>query len=1573
MDLIGTRIKKNFQGFGIYNGIIESFEPTTGFFKVLYEDGDSEDLEFSEIQSILNETSQASQNSELSARKQGRPSNRKNKLEGESSVKSETLEPIKVNLPQSSSDLDLDGVNPFDLFSVYTCLRSFSRALFLSPFKLECFLLALRSEKANYLIDSIHFSIFQALKEHLELLSSSQPVSQSASICLRNINWEKLDFITWPMFLLNYLVIHASVIKSEVKLKELNLLDVEYYKQPVGVKLKILRYLCDDLLEVHSVKSEIDRHTMGYEFNEDVNFSQMSNQKRKSKSSQTLVVDSDMVEQVQETSDGNLDECCLCTMDGNLICCDGCPAAFHSKCVGVVKDLLPEGDWYCPECAVKKSEGSMKLSKLSGAELLGADPHGRLYFGSCDRLLVTDSYESYTSHHYYNKNDSYALITALKSSYGYSEILKSIATYWGFSMDAYPSSNQFHNNVRSKNEDMENETQSTPILPSGYNIPTDVNAEKPVVDSPSCKQADKTTSQISNLISATITDDGCGANSVQPTSGHNTSSDGNDGMLVSDNAIYSGQIGQEALQVPNLVIESLAENVLCADLVQSPPLLLSEHNVFDNKNVEKNVENSVAQKQNVPESSQIPNLFSVPITHNIHTADLVQSPQKNTSNGTIDSASAAEKIDLNRANLNDKKIDEIMDVRYDPQKYINYYIFGRIALSICKELKLNTPEASIDAPIKSVDDIKSLQIQAICNKSGKGYYCYAYRQLSINAEKENCDWCFSCRASDDSACLFKVASSKDPKDSKDGKFEGFNTFQTVRLSHLDSAICHILSIECRARSLLSGPWVKPHYSQHWRQIVTKASDVASLKQMLVILEFNLRRVALSTEWFKSVDDTHAIVSSCMVTSPIRSTRSSSKKRGRKSVNVGELTSISDRDKLSDTYWWRGGRLSRHVFQCKTLPRSLALKGGRQAGYKAIPDILYPTSSETPKRSKYISWRTAVEMSKSVAELIYYAKDFDSHVKWGELSNTCHPTKSGKESKKMAKLLKNVFICGKCNDGKQMKYLVDCGKKEILPAFITKHGVLLEDSTVDRRRFWLSEAHIPLNLLKAYEEKNIKKKMARLLRKLDPESSSVKESDTKSKKRKQLNITDVGLNTVNENEWNAKRRKRSEGLSFLYSRREESQKVLCQQCNKDVLVREAINCQLCDGLFHKKHVRGPKTATTTNYTCTNCKNTKCLNMEEKGRKGPKSKSTATNCTKGKGKESIDIGAKIKDTGNFEEKGIDEKGEGGSLKDVSNDKIHFMEMNTSNTKKKTKENGSTNEDNSIQKWNFRERKKYSKYTWNEEEVQKEVRPLKLKIKFQGRSIVPTTRESSENNLSEAVAENRQLVLKLSNKKCHKRSKKNKSESKKSRNLTSVKTWNKRKRSVVHHSYWLNGLLWTPKAVTEQQMHFRKENVILPLQNEQEPVTNPTCCLCHKEYNAEVIYISCERCHDWFHGDTFSLTAENIDNLIGFRCHKCRKRSEPECPFLNNALIRNTSLDIAVSEVHNDQDNNCSGSIDYKKDGLDVGVDNCDKIHKVKDKNSGYSDETSSMNGHIDDLEKLHGVSIEDYLVYKDESKR
>lgn len=91
--------------------------------------------------------------------------------------------PPKPELPPSSQSLNLGALPVLDLFQVYSCLRSFTKELFLSPFPMETFVAALWCTHVNPLIDWVHFSLLRALKRHLEDFAAEG--DPSAVHCIR--------------------------------------------------------------------------------------------------------------------------------------------------------------------------------------------------------------------------------------------------------------------------------------------------------------------------------------------------------------------------------------------------------------------------------------------------------------------------------------------------------------------------------------------------------------------------------------------------------------------------------------------------------------------------------------------------------------------------------------------------------------------------------------------------------------------------------------------------------------------------------------------------------------------------------------------------------------------------------------------------------------------------------------------------------------------------------------------------------------------------------------------------------------------------------------------------------------------------------------------------------------------------------------------------------------------------------------------------------------------------------------------------------------------------------------------
>uniref|UniRef100_A0A0A0LXP9 PHD-type domain-containing protein n=1 Tax=Cucumis sativus TaxID=3659 RepID=A0A0A0LXP9_CUCSA len=774
--------------------------------------------------------------------------------------------PFKLQLPPSSKNLNLDDISILDLFSIYACLRSFSTLLFLSPFELDDFVAALKCKSPTILFDNIHLSVLQTLRKHLEDLSTEG--SESALSCLRSLNWDMLDLITWPIFMVEYLLIHGSGLKPGVDLCRLKLLKNDYYKLPTGIKIEILRCLCDDMIEVEAIRSEINRRSLAAEPEIIRDRSLKSEVYKKKKISANASINSCQSEDtMDDTADWNSDECCLCKMDGSLICCDGCPAAYHLKCVGIANDLLPEGDWFCPECAIDRHKSWMKTQKsLRGAEFLGVDPHGRTYFSSCGFLLVSDSCDTESSVSYYHRNDLDVVIEALRSSYSsYSDILMTICKHW--------------------------------------DITFTLNGKINKSDSLHC-----TSKYYSNFCHE-------GAKSAN--------------LFEAETILEGSTVNKSALD--SQLNSSIQD-------IQTQQTTVSNGYEFTNQA-------KGSGKFSSGEDSSL-----------LHPC-LDGMQESNTRCGGLEHS-------LSMSIINGDALEDESD-----DGYSNFYSFAQTASSVADEFMRKSSEKDKikEKSTMSEEEIIAAQMKVILKKTSNFGWPFI-QNINVATQKEKCGWCFPCKASSDELdCLFKTNNAW----IEEGLAIDVPGLQLKRKGkgHLRDVICQVLSIENRLQGLLLGPWLNSHHSKLWREGLL-AFDFNSVKHLLLLIESNLRHPAISAEWFKFVDSVNTLGSaSLFVTSSLRATRHGiSRKRGRFS-DIESNGSSNGSSGLS-MFWWRGGQLSRRIFNWKVLPRSLISKAARQAGCTKIPGIAYPEGSECARRSRCIAWRAAVEASTSVEQLAF---------------------------------------------------------------------------------------------------------------------------------------------------------------------------------------------------------------------------------------------------------------------------------------------------------------------------------------------------------------------------------------------------------------------------------------------------------------------------------------------------------------------------------------------------------------------------------------------------------------------------
>lgn len=164
------------------------------------------------------------------------------------------------------------------------------------------------------------------------------------------------------------------------------------------------------------------------------------------------------------------------------------------------------------------------------------------------------------------------------------------------------------------------------------------------------------------------------------------------------------------------------------------------------------------------------------------------------------------------------------------------------------------------------------------------------------------------------------------------------------------------------------------------------------------------------------------------------------------------------------------------------------------------------------------------------------RELDLNIRWDDIENTHPLSKLDKETRKSIRPFRKVIIRRKCTEGTVSRYLLDFGKRKIIPDVVVKHGSILEESSSERKKYWLDESHVPLHLLKAFEEKRIARKSSNM------NSGKPHEGGREMKKPS-----------------------KNKGFSYLFSKAERSENYQCGHCKKDVLIRYAI-VVYCKELF-----------------------------------------------------------------------------------------------------------------------------------------------------------------------------------------------------------------------------------------------------------------------------------------------------------------------------------------------------------------------------------------------------------------------
>ncbi|XP_050368093.1 DDT domain-containing protein PTM-like [Argentina anserina] len=960
-------------------------------------------------------------------------------------------------LPPSSGTIGVPERCVSCLFSVYGFMRSFSICLFLNPFSLDDFVGSLNYCGPNTLFDAIHVALLRALRRHLETISSEG--SEVAQKCLRCTDWSLLDTLTWPVYLVQYLTIMGYVQGPEWKGFYDEVLDKEYYLLSVDRKLMILQIICDDVLDSRDIRAELDireESEVGIDYDDEAASALVNGPRRvhprysktsackdreameistgshevrlsgnlKSLSSKVAKGEHDATD---VDLDRNSDDCRLCGMDGTLLCCDGCPSAYHTRCIGVMKLSIPEGSWFCPECAINKIGPTITVgTSVKGAQLFGIDSYEHIFLGTCNHLLVLkETINIEPCLRYYNQYDIPKVLKVLYSSGQntsfYLRLCKEILEFWNIpeSILSLPELAELKTNFADikENEDFSS-AQSLPFSGKDCNKVTDMGGDGKCEAYVNGDNLDKAVASFE-----------CHSDSTPQVQRHRSMEIDERNKMEYAVSIVSGTQQANPSNRSSVTRSTATDKSTC-----TPGIINSGNNVHAN-----GIRFSVASQNQ--EGKCIGNVYSTSLDDCIYKGSL-----------------------------------------FKPHAYINYYVHGDFAASAAAKLaelsseEARVPDVQASGNPRKVASLNNLWQSKAFSLVASRFFWPSFEKKLVEVPRERCGWCLSCQASVASkrgcmlnhACLsvtkgaMKILASLRPIKSGEGNLVSITTY--------------ILYMEESLHGLITGPFLNENYRKQLRQQVYQASTCKFIKVLLLKLEENIRNIALSGEWIKLVDD--LLVESSAIQGPTCTAGTTQRRGSRRSRKQSAVQDVVDDDCNDKSFvWWQGGKLSKIIFQRAILPKSLVKRAARQGGSRKIFGVSYVDGPDIPKRSRQSVWRAAVELSKNGAQLAVQVRYLDYHIRWSDLVRPEQNLLDGKAAEAEASAFRNASICDKKMLKNNIVYGVAFGSQKHLPNRVMKNIIETEQTQDGTNKFWFLESRVPLYLIKEYEESVAKVPMA----------------------------------------------------------------------------------------------------------------------------------------------------------------------------------------------------------------------------------------------------------------------------------------------------------------------------------------------------------------------------------------------------------------------------------------------------------------------------------------------------------------